>query len=335
MSGTADPPPPPTTIDRTLLAGFPSAGLLAAMQLELFTPLGHGPMTADELAATLGVSARRLAPLLYLLVHAGLLRQDGDRFANTEEAQHYLVKGGASYLGGGHELFSDLYRAAFQTAASIRADRPQAKHDFAAMSEQELGAFFRGLHGLAVVQGRQLARERDFGRFRRLIDVGGGSGGAAIGACEVCPELRAVVADLPSVVPFTRRFIDEAGLAGRISAEIVDITAVPPSSSYEVAILRNVLQVLPAEEARRTVLNVGRALEPGGELYIIGQCLNDTRLSPPETVAFNLVFLNIYDDGQAYTFAEHRAWLEEAGFTDVERTMLQRGLSRISARKRD
>jgi hypothetical protein len=98
--------------------------------------------------------------------------------------------------------------------------------------------------------------------------------------------------------------------------------------------MRNVLQVLSAEQARQTVLNIGRALEPGGELHIIGQCLDDTRLSPPETVAFNLVFLNIYEEGQAYTLAEHCAWLDEAGFTDVERTMLQRGMSRISARKR-
>jgi hypothetical protein len=202
------------------------------------------------------------------------------------------------------------------------------------MSEDELGAFFRGLHGLAVVQGRQLARERDFGRFRRLIDVGGGSGGAAIGACEVCPQLTAVVADLPTVVPFTRRFIGEAGLAGRITAETIDVTAAPPSGSYDVAIVRNVLQVLSAEQARRTVLNVGRALEPGGELYVIGQCLDDTRLSPSETVAFNLVFLNIYEEGQAYTLAEHCAWLDEAGFTDIERTLLQRGMSRISACKR-
>ena len=86
MSGNEDPSPQPTTIDRVLLAAFPSAGLLAAMQLELFTPLGREPMTEAELAATLGVPARRLSPLLHILVHAGLLRQDGLRFANTEEA---------------------------------------------------------------------------------------------------------------------------------------------------------------------------------------------------------------------------------------------------------
>jgi hypothetical protein len=32
----------------------------------------------------------------------------------------------------------------------------------------------------------------------------------------------------------------------------------------------------------------------------------------------NLVFLNIYDAGASHTEAEHRAWLTEAGFADVE-----------------
>jgi hypothetical protein len=32
----------------------------------------------------------------------------------------------------------------------------------------------------------------------------------------------------------------------------------------------------------------------------------------------NLVFLSIYDEGQAYTEREHRAWLAEASFYDVD-----------------
>lgn len=61
MSIGVTPPPKPATIDRVLLAAFPSMGLLAAMQLELFTPLASGPMTAGELAEALGVPARRLS----------------------------------------------------------------------------------------------------------------------------------------------------------------------------------------------------------------------------------------------------------------------------------
>ena len=32
----------------------------------------------------------------------------------------------------------------------------------------------------------------------------------------------------------------------------------------------------------------------------------------------NLIFLSIYDAGQAYTEREHRSWLDDAGFADIE-----------------
>ena len=31
----------------------------------------------------------------------------------------------------------------------------------------------------------------------------------------------------------------------------------------------------------------------------------------------SLVMLTIYDEGQAYTEAEYRAWLSESGFSDI------------------
>jgi hypothetical protein len=73
---------------------------------------------------------------------------------------------------------------------------------------------------------------------------------------------------------------------------------------------------MSVEQARRTIRNVGEAVAPGGLIHIIGWALDDTRLAPPPAVDFNLVFLNIYDDGEAYTASEHREWLEAAGFVD-------------------
>ena len=52
------------------------------------------------------------------------------------------------------------------------------------VSHEELAAFFRGLHPGALATGRQLAASSGFDRFRSLLDVGGGSGGVAIAACE-------------------------------------------------------------------------------------------------------------------------------------------------------
>ena len=76
-----------------------------------------------------------------------------------------------------------------------------------------------------------------------------------------------------------------------------------------------------------------RVTEPGGEIFILGSILDDSRLSPPEAVASNLNFLNIYDGGQAYTEREYRDWLSEAGFEGFERVLLPNGTSMVWAQK--
>ena len=47
----------------------------------------------------------------------------------------------------------------------------------------------------------------------------------------------------------------------------------------------------------------------------------------------NLIFLNMFDDGQAYTESEYLNWLTDAGFTDVSREPHMMGADLISARK--
>jgi hypothetical protein len=75
-------------------------------------------------------------------------------------------------------------------------------------------------------------------------------------------------------------------------------------------------------------------MNPGGEIYIRGAgIIDNSRTSPPELVGFNIVFVNVYEEGQAYTEQEHKEWLEEAGFADFRRTILIDGGSIITARK--
>src|SRR5437879_8929932 len=132
----------PATIFRPAYAVYPPMAMLAGMQLDLFTALYAGPMTASALADSLHIRSEKLRPLLYALVHAELLRIEGDRFANTREADVYLVRGRPAYMSSVHELYSDLWATALRTAHSIRARAPQAKHDFTTMRADDLGTFF-------------------------------------------------------------------------------------------------------------------------------------------------------------------------------------------------
>jgi hypothetical protein len=323
----------PTTIVRHANAVFGPMAMLAAMELDLFSALGDGPATAAEIAAAIDADPERLVLLLYALVSAEMLTVEDGVFANTAEADRYLISGKPGYMGGLSSLYRELWDAGMQTAATFREGRPMAKHDYAAMDAAALGEFYAGTHPGALGAARQLAARVDISGCRRLLDAAGGSGGLGIGLCQAHPELTATIADLPSVAPIARRFVEQAGLSDRITVEPVDLTERRPPGSYDAAVLRNLIQVLSADDAARAIGNIGQAVEPGGVLCIFGWVMDDSRATPPNAVSHNLVFINFYDHGQAHTEGEHRAWLEAAGFTDIVRQAMPGDYGLISARK--
>lgn len=317
----------PTTINAHIANVYPALALLAGMQLDVFTPLAAGPRAAADLATALGVRADKLAPLLYALVTAGLLSHADGLFANTAEAAEFLVRGAPRYLGGSAAAYADLWSATLHTAESIRTGIPQVRHDFARMSHAELSAFIRGIDAGAAATARRLCKDYDLAGYRRLLDAGGGAGGIALALVRSCPDLLATVAELPAVARITRACVAEAGLQARVEVLETDLTQAVPSGTYDLIVLRSVLQVLSAAEAAAVVRHVVAALAPGGRLFVIGRMLDDSRLSPLDAVAVNVMFLNVYDHGRAWTESEYRGWLQAAGLTDIARQPLAGGYS--------
>lgn len=113
-----------------------------------------------------------------------------------------------------------------------------------------------------------------------------------------------------------------------------DVVRDPLPDSYDAAVMLAFVQVLSPDDARSAIENVGRVMNPGGEIYIRGYgIIGNSRISPQKLVGFNLVYINVHDEGQAYTEQEHKDWLEEAGFGDFRRNILEDGSSIITARK--
>ena len=114
----------PETIEKLNGAVYPSFAMVAGMQLDVFTPLQDGPMSVEHLADALAVKPHKLLPLLYALVAAALLTVEDERFANTPEAAHFLVRGQPAYLGDTYEGRLMRWRAVLHTAETIlRASR--------------------------------------------------------------------------------------------------------------------------------------------------------------------------------------------------------------------
>src|SRR5262249_52893583 len=87
------------TVESLADAVYPSFAMLAGMELDLFTPLKDGSLTAEEIAQAAGTDRAKTAPLLHALVAIGLLKSDGGRFLNSPEADRFLVRGRPDYIG--------------------------------------------------------------------------------------------------------------------------------------------------------------------------------------------------------------------------------------------
>jgi hypothetical protein len=297
--------------------------MLAGMQLDLFTPLREGPKTAEEIARAISVGPGRLRLLLYGLVAAGLLTEKDGRFSNTVEANQFLAKGSPSYLGNMQAVLTSYrWEVNLKTAESIRTGVPQAKLDFSNSPQEELETFLRRINVLTVAAAHALLERYGFSSTRTLADVGSGGAGLALTMTKACLGMQATVIDLPLVTPIAQKIVEEEGATDRVKVMAANVVSGPLPGSYDVAILRGLLQVLSPVDARQAVKNVCAALNPGGTVYIIGQILDNSRTSPRDAVGFNLIFINRFDTGESYTEQEHRDWLSEAGFVDIERANL-------------
>ena len=159
--------------------------------------------------------------------------------------------------------------------------------------------------------------------------------GLAITITEACPHIKGTAIDLPQVTPIAEKIVKEQDATDRLKVFAGNILEGPLPGRYDVAVLRAILQVFSAKDPALAVKNIGAAVRPNGKIYIIGQILDDSRISPAEAVGFNLNQINHYPAGEAYTESEHRRCLTDAGFVDIECAdfLLADGSGLMTARK--
>lgn len=325
--------PEPLTIRKLNFDIYPSLAYLAALELDLFSPLADGPLDAAGIASRIGVDSRRIRNLLNMLVETGLLVQDGDKFANSEEAQHYLVRGKPRYVGGAYEQYKLVWKIAIDhTVTSIRTGVPQSR--WMDLPEEAKTMWLRGLRPQNDLTALELTRRWDWSGATRFADLAGGAGELSIALTRQLPALHATIMEHPDTVPVTHRLIAEAGASDRvrvIEADVIDGTL---EGEFDAVAMRYFLQMLPEELAKRAVKNAVSILKPGGALYVCDLILDDSRTSPRDIVRVGVVFLNIFDSEEIFAESDYRRWMSEAGLVDIERVPTPMGQSIMRGVKR-
>jgi SAM-dependent methyltransferase len=322
----SQPVPEPNVVRKLTYDVYPSLAYLAALELDIFTPLKDGPLDAAGIAQRIQVDPRRIRNLLYSLVETGLLLLDGDRFSNSAEAQHYLVRGQPRYVGGSYEQYKLVWRLALDhTVDSIRTGVPQSR--WMDLSSENKAMWLRGLRSQNDITALELTRRWDFSEYRTFADVAGGAGELSIALTRELPALRATIFEHPETVPITQSLVANAGASDRVSVVTADVIDGHLDGVFDAAAMRYFLQMLPAESAIRAIRNAVSILRPGGALYVCDLILDDSRTSPRDIVRVGVVFLNIFDSEEIFAESDYRRWMTEAGLVDIERVATAMGQS--------
>jgi 3-hydroxy-5-methyl-1-naphthoate 3-O-methyltransferase len=295
------------------------AVVMAAHRLGVFRELGAAPATLDDLVSRLGLPARSLGILLRSCVALGLLQLKDGVFANGQMAAETLVPDSPGYIGRLVDKEAFFYEAWGGLAGCVGSDKAALSpiRDRARDDPEQTRNFLLALDDIMRLYGAGFTDCVSLRGSRSLLDVGGGVGSYALALVLSTPGLRATVLELPEVVPWTREFVDQAGLAGRVSVVPLDFLSEEFPEGFDTILLSNIFHDQPPTINRGLLAKAYRALPPGGGVVVYDFLLEPDRVSPATSAVFAVMMLVENQGGNVYTRADIESWLVDAGFEGV------------------
>jgi 2-polyprenyl-3-methyl-5-hydroxy-6-metoxy-1,4-benzoquinol methylase len=321
MPNPGNPPSPQLFFD-TITAYQKVGALKAAIDLGLFTAIGSTPATAPELAARCQCPERGIRILADSLTMIGFLTKDGARYALTPDSAVFLDRNSPAYLGGAVDfLLAPGIADGFQNlAATVRSGRVHTSEQGTTAPDHPVWLEFARAMGPMMVpaaQGVAALVPLDPARDTRVLDISASHGTYGIVFAQKNPRAHVVALDWEAVLAIAEKNAAAAGVGERFSKIAGDAFTVDLGRDYEVVLVPNFLHHFNLAECTRFLRRVHAALRPGGRVAIVEFVPNEDRISPPPAAMFSLVMLGTTPEGDAYTFAEFRQMLTDAGFRDA------------------
>lgn len=307
-----------TRLQRLARAYAESAVLYAAIDLELFTHVAGGAANVAELAPAMGVSELNAERLVTVCLALGLLERDGDRLVNAPDCQKFLVKGSDRYAGPWMEFTRPEVAGWFELTAKLRDPTPPTTLGmYDGLTVERARRYHQATYSIGMGAARRFCRQVDLTGRRRMMDLGGGSGAYSINAVETFDGLEAIVFDLPPVTVVTEEYIARHGVGHRVSTVGGDFIADPLPTGCDVAVMASNLPIYDADKIALVVAKAFDALEPGGEMHLIGEMLRPDGVGPLDAALWGLAEIHYGSGGRAHSVTECRGYFERAGFSSI------------------
>jgi len=315
--------PSPELFFETVNAYQRTSAIKAAVELDVFTPMGEEEKTSQELASQCGTSERGMRILCDYLVVLGFLTKQANRYALTQDSAVFLNRHSPGYMGSAIEFllspmladnFKDLKAAVRKGGTALSAEGTVAPEHPIWVEFARSMAPMTTLPAQNMAQLVRLAPDRN----SKVLDIAAGHGkfGLAFGA--EYPRAEIVALDWPKVLEVARENARAAGLESRFRTIAGSAFDADYGSDYDVVLLTNFLHHFNAETCEELLRRVKAALRKGGRAAVLDFVPNEDRVTPPVAASFSLMMLGSTPGGDAYTFSEYERMFRNAGFAHTE-----------------
>jgi SAM-dependent methyltransferase len=196
---------------------------------------------------------------------------------------------------------------------------------------EEQAVFDRAMTAHSHRTSAAIVEAFDFGRFRRIIDVGGGQGGLLASILLACGATRGVLFDQPQVVAQAGDLLRDAGVADRCEIVVGNFFESIPDGA-DACILKSVIHNWADAEAVAILQACRRAIAPDGRVLVV-----ERLLAPANEGAYAKFFdlhMLVALGAQERTREEFMALLDAAGLQFVAFHPVETGLTVIEGMPR-
>jgi 2-polyprenyl-3-methyl-5-hydroxy-6-metoxy-1,4-benzoquinol methylase len=307
----------------TLNAYQRTAGLKAAIELDIFTAIGQGVNTVPKLAKRCEATERGVRILCDYLTIIGFLTKEGQEYALTPDSAMFLdrrspacIASTAGFLAlpeflGNYQNLADAIRhgqAAFPGEGTISHENPIWVQ------------FARSMAPLQRPKAEEVARllNADAGEKWKVLDMAAGHGVFGIAIGKHNPKAEIYAQDWGPVLAVAADNAREAGIASRHHLVPGSAFDVDFGSGYDIILITNFLHHFAPATIETLLRKTRPALAPNGRAITVDFVPDENRLTPVRAAAFTMTMLGSTPAGDAYTWSEYERMFKNAGFSSNE-----------------
>ena len=307
----------------------------AAADLDLFEKLAPVPRTAAEVAAAAGCDLRAVTILLDALAAVGVIVKQDEQYSISPELVPFLCEAFPQSVMAMLRHQANCLRRWSRLPWTVHSGKPEYPGPSIRGEDADKVSFIEAMHVVSRDVADELVQKIHPGSVRCVLDLGGASGSWTLAWLKAEPQSRAIIFDLPYVIPMARECFATSPFADRVELCAGDFYTDDLPKGADLAWVSAIIHQNSPDQNRALYRRIAAALEPQGWIYIRDIVMEPSRTAPVAGALFSVNMLSATEGGNSYCWTEIQEDLQSAGFADVQLVRRDEGmLSIVRARVR-